>query len=723
MPLRALALMAVCSWATSARAQADANGATDAGIPDATVALTSDAALSAALTTHSESEYGAVATATRLARPLRHVSAAVTVIPRAEVDLNPTLATDSLLRSVPSVATFRRSTSLTADPSSQGLNLRGVGPSGVSRSLVLLDGVPVNDPFAGSVYFRGLPRLGLARAEIVPGGGSALYGSSALSGVVQLMSRSSQERALEADLSYGSLQTWFAAARAAGGVERASAAIEGEWLRSDGYKVVAKNQRGPIDQNAESEHGTVNGKLEVYPSKKLRLAAYGSFFREALRHSTRFTNAAVQLATTALRARYDARSRGALDILVFGRLARFEQERARVAPERISEERAARQYVPAGDAGGSITWSNRVAPRRAKGESELGHHLLVGSDVRYAAGTSHERVYPPQPSPDSLRMRSAGGHQLLLGAFVEDLFRVRSYLQLEAALRLDLVRNAQGESVRTLFSGAQERIAFPSDNRFAINPRVGILVEPHRTVRVRASAYRSFRAATLNELYRPFQVGTVLTAANADLRPETLIGGELGLEQRGWDPLTLRAVGFYNLLDDPIVNATLAAPLPDGSMRQRKNLGRARVAGVELSSDLRLFARLSLLLAYTFVDSRVTQEGAVGGLRGKRLAQDPRQRASALLFFDEPAWFSASLQVRYLGAQYEDDLNTLRMRRYATVDVLVARRLCWQVELYAAIENLLDQTYLVGRAGVDTVGQPFLARVGLRLRDFSARKK
>ncbi|MET0283101.1 MAG: Plug domain-containing protein, partial [Polyangiales bacterium] len=94
--------------------------------------------------------------------------ATVTVLRREELDANPALTTDAALRSVPSVMTFRRSTSLTADPSSQGLNLRGVGPSGVSRTLVLVDGVPANDPFAGSIYWRALPRLGLDRIEIVP---------------------------------------------------------------------------------------------------------------------------------------------------------------------------------------------------------------------------------------------------------------------------------------------------------------------------------------------------------------------------------------------------------------------------------------------------------------------------------------------------------------------------------------------------------------------------
>jgi iron complex outermembrane recepter protein len=127
----------------------------------------------------SSPEASTVVTATRLPRPQRDLPATVVVLPRGELVRSPALTTDSLLRALPSAATFRRSTSLVADPSSQGLNLRGVGPSGVSRSLVLLDGVPVNDAFGGWVLWRALPRRGLERVEVVPGGGSALYGSAA----------------------------------------------------------------------------------------------------------------------------------------------------------------------------------------------------------------------------------------------------------------------------------------------------------------------------------------------------------------------------------------------------------------------------------------------------------------------------------------------------------------------------------------------------------------
>src|SRR5262245_55402170 len=144
-----------------------------------------------------------VVTATRAPRPIREVTSTVTVLPREELERSPGVRIDDILRSVPSFATFRRTSSVAADPTAQGVNLRNIGPSGVSRALVLLDGVPVNDPFGGWVYWRSLPRLGLEQVEIAPGAASALYGSAALGGVVELVSRRSQRRGLDLDASWG----------------------------------------------------------------------------------------------------------------------------------------------------------------------------------------------------------------------------------------------------------------------------------------------------------------------------------------------------------------------------------------------------------------------------------------------------------------------------------------------------------------------------------------
>jgi len=654
--------------------------------------------------------YGAVATATRVPRPLRDVPATVTVLQRTEIDQNPTLGTDTLLRSVPSVATFRRSTSLTADPSSQGLNLRGVGPSGVSRTLVLVDGVPANDPFAGSIYWRALPRIGIERVEIVPGGGSALYGSAALAGVVQLFSRPLTP-SIEADASYGSLYTLQLDARGAYDWRKVGASVEGEYLRSDGFRVVAADQAGPIDRPAGSQHLTLNTRSVARPTKDLTLGAALRLFGQEQNGGTHYTTSAVRSGLLSLDGALALDRQASLSLSLFGRVQRFEQDRARVAMGRVSETLAARQDVPAQDQGGSLLYTSPALALAGR------HVVSSGVDVRRVAGESREQLFPAMPSAQALESRTAGGEQILAGAFVQDLYSVSSKVELSAALRGDFWRNREGSSELGFASGEQQRTQYDARSAYALSPRVGALVRPVAMLALRASLYRAFRAPTLNELYRPFQVGTVLTAANAALGPELLHGFEAGVELAPLDGLVLRATGFWNRLDSPVSNVTLQTPLPDGAQRMRGNLGFAVVRGVETSIEHRLAPALTTLVAYTLAASEVRDGGGVPNLHGKRLPQDPVHRASFLLLFDKPVWFTASLQVRVLGKQYEDDLNTLELKPYALIDLAARRRLFWKLSVFGVVENLLDATYLVGRAGVDTVGQPLVARAGLMIRD------
>ena len=187
-----------------------------------------------------------VVTATRAPRPIRDVPTPVTVLPRSEIARSPSQTLDELLRIIPSFATFRRTSSLVSDPTAQGVNLRGVGPSGVSRTLVLLDGLPANDSYGGWFYWRSIPRLGIERIEVAPGGGSALYGNYALGGVVQILSRPIDRAELDADGSLGLPRQGSATARGAGRLGKFGVAIEGEAFSTAGYPVVAPSQRARL---------------------------------------------------------------------------------------------------------------------------------------------------------------------------------------------------------------------------------------------------------------------------------------------------------------------------------------------------------------------------------------------------------------------------------------------------------------------------------------------
>ncbi len=105
-----------------------------------------------------------------------------------EIDAAGALTIDDVLRQVPGFSLFRRSGGLTTNPTAQGVSLRGVGASGASRALVLLDGVPLNSPFGGWVYWNRVPRVNIENVSVQNGASSSVYGSGALGGVVNITS-------------------------------------------------------------------------------------------------------------------------------------------------------------------------------------------------------------------------------------------------------------------------------------------------------------------------------------------------------------------------------------------------------------------------------------------------------------------------------------------------------------------------------------------------------
>jgi len=641
-----------------------------------------------------------VVTGLRLPRPLSDVPAVTTVIDRDQIAESPDTLADDLVRTAPSVGTFRRSSSAIADPTSQGLNLRGVGPSGVSRALVLRDGIPINDPFGGWVYWRALSPLGIDRIEIVPSGASALFGNFALGGVLQVISRPIEGAAVDAVAAIGDFGTFRGAARATERFGDIGVELDGESLHSDGYTPITEAQRGQVDGPASSTHYNAGARVE-YRRDTSSVHATARFFDESLDAGTQHTTADVRTVTYGAGGALAA-GPGTLDVDLFGGTQRFEQERARVLANRMTAESASKQRTPSNNQGAVATWTARFAER---------HAVVVGADAQRVAGTATDNLTPATVQPTTLVRRAAGGEQRFVGLFAQDAVQVIPELEVAAALRLDAWQNVAASTTLTHNDGTAMTTEFDDASKLQLDPRIGALYHITREIAVRGSVYRAFRAPTLNELYRPFQVGTVLTAANDQLKPETLWGGELG-GQLVLEGVAAQITGFWNQLRDPIANVTLAMPL-DGATRQRQNLGSTRIRGVDIDVTWRPAAAWTVRVGHTISDGEVTSAPAQPDLVGKQLAQSPRNRTSAVVTFDDPRLVTITAQARYLGSQFEDDQNTQPIGSVVLVDARAERAVGSGFSVFAAGQNLFDRRYLVGRAGIDTEGAPRTFELGV----------
>jgi outer membrane receptor protein involved in Fe transport len=250
----------------------------------------------------------------------------------------------------------------------------------------------------------------------------------------------------------------------------------------------------------------------------------------------------------------------------------------------------------------------------------------------------------------------------------------------------------------------------------AFSPQVSVMYSPSDRVSFTALFTRAFRPATLNELYRAFRVGDVITLANENLRAERQTGGEAGarfylFNQR----LDSRVTVFWTEIARPIANVTLNIT-PALITRQRQNLGRTRSRGIEFETEARLSRRWTLSAGYLLADATVLEFPANTALEGLRIPQVPKHQATFQARYTNPSWVTLGVQARAGGEQFDDDQNRFSLGRYFTIDAFASRALTRNFDLFIAAENLLNQRYLTGRTPVTTIGPPILIRAGIRFR-------
>src|SRR5687767_8494981 len=196
-----------------------------------------------------------VVTATRGAERLP-TAASSTVLTAAELSNIAAGALDDALRTTPGFTLFRRSSSRTANPTTQGVTLRGVSGSGASRTIVLADGVPLNDPFGSWVYWNRVPLAAIDRVEIVRGGAGDLYGADALGGVIQLLTFSPRRPRLRALIDGGSHSTGRGSFFGGTTLGQWTATGAGEWVGTEGVPTLDPAVAGPVDVRADSDYRT-----------------------------------------------------------------------------------------------------------------------------------------------------------------------------------------------------------------------------------------------------------------------------------------------------------------------------------------------------------------------------------------------------------------------------------------------------------------------------------
>lgn len=651
-----------------------------------------------------------IVTAARL--PPSAADAAFSIVHLGERDLAKSQRVDEAVGQTPGVSLFRRTSSLSANPTTQGISLRAIAPSGAGRTLVTLDGVPLNDPFGGWVIWSQLAPESLTGVDIVRGAGAGPYGAGALTGVIGLKER---DAGIAADVSAGDLGSQRASAAAVSTFGKLEFFGAASYDKSDGYVPVRGPAQGAADTRTDLEAKSISGRIDMATGLGL-LSLRGGFFEED--RGAGLAGARANASGNVFSATLVRAPRGAAlgwRLQAWRRTSDLFNSSVAVAANRATTTPANSQdKIPA------TGWGLNGALRQRIG----GVEWELGADARLNDGEERERY--SYIGGAYTRGRVAGGKTAVAGAYADGSWTSGAWL-VAGGLRLDHWQNTDGFRVeRTLATGAVLLDQRPSDrDGEVVSGRLGVTRDLGQGATARLAGYTGFRPATLNELYRPFRVGNDVTEANAALKPERLQGLEAGVSRKGAKGL-VEATAFWNRIEDPVVNITLGAGpatfpiggfIPAGGvLRQRQNAGRIDAFGLESRVE-RKVGPVTLTSALSVTDARLDGGSTAPQLTGKRPAQAPIWSATAGLSADLTDTLVLATDLTWEGKRFEDDLNSRVLDPAYRLDARLDWRVKPLVTLYLAGDNLLDANIQTSRTadGVAGYAAPRVVRVGLRV--------
>jgi outer membrane receptor protein involved in Fe transport len=639
---------------------------------------------------------------------INDAASSVAVLTPERLKAPPGLTLDDRLHQVAGFQLFRRTSSWTANPTSSGVSLRALGSTAASRTLVVSDQVPMNDPFGGWVHWTEIPEPAIRDAELVRGGSAELYGSSAIGGVIDVAPVEPHEAKtiqIAADASGATENSVLADGMAESATRWIAALVAASELKTDGYITTAPALRGSVD--VPTNVNAQGGRLELRTPPAI--GEWTAFLRGNVLNEFRQNGTPLQTNATRLW-RYVgggdgdfAKTHAALRL--FGSREGYRQSFSSVAPDRDSETLTKLQRVPTDEFGFAVQATRAFAHAVT---------AAVGADMRDVRATDDES---PVVGGVVMATTSVSARQRELGGYVDAIWQPKDW-SVSGSVRVDSFRTFDG---RQTISGVRPTM-LPEIDELMVSPRVGLVRYLPHGVALTGTAFRAFRGPTMNELYRTSQVGQQTTIANNTLLAERATGFEFGAEfaqmrVRDHDLGRMRVAYFWTEVNRPI-SAVLLSQTATSQLLQRQNLGQIRSRGLMVEAQSARWRGFDASLGYQFAVATVTafnsNSPAQSNLTGKWIPEVPRQSVTATANYTAEHVASFHLIASYSGQEFDDAANQYRLAPYARFDVSAERRLRWGLSVYAGAQNLLNRQIEAGLTPILTLAAPRLVQGGMR---------
>ncbi len=631
-----------------------------------------------------------------LEQPLSTLAYATTTLGRETIVSSGSGRIEDVLENIAGFQQFRRSDSRSANPSAQGVTLRALGGNATSRALVLLDGVPIADPFFGFIPLSAIDPSSLSQIRVTRGGGAGPFGAGALAGTIELESAGPGALgSFAGGLFINDRAETEASASIARELGGGFGVISGRWDRGQGFFTAPDNQRVPASARAAFDNWQVGLRAVAPLDDTTELQARVSAFDD--NRTLRFEGADSSHQGQDASLRIVGRGKWEFDALAYLQTRNFSN--VVISSTRFTRVLDQRN-TPSKGLGGKV----EVRPPIAEA-----HTLRVGADYRSSDGELQEDAF--SAFSGALReRRRAGGKNSNLGLFVEDDWQIGPLI-VTGGLRADYTQ-IEGGFFRASDANGAIVSEINADDRsdWTLSWRAGAVFYASRDLELRGAAYTGLRLPTLNELYRPFVVFPVVTQANAELKNERLQGFELGVDWRAARDVRLSLTAFDNSVENAIANVTLAP-----NLRQRQNLPAIQAQGIEasLAAD---FGKVSLDASLAYTDAEIDGEAASFALNGNRPPQTPEFAASATLAWLPAEGWRIAGTLRHVGEAFEDDQETTILPAATTLDLFAQAPITRELSLVVRGENILDEDVVTRNAnGALDLGAPQTLWLGVRL--------
>ena len=614
-------------------------------------------------------------TATRSERGISELPVSATVIREEEIESAPVRSVDDLVRTIPGVHLALVSAS-GSTPNNQRVSMRGLGGN---RALVLLDGIPLHDPYSGIVQWQKVPLDSLRQVEVVRGGNASLFGNFALGGTINLITRSVDTNAVMADLAYGTGNT----ERATLTIDRVltpRVALRVSHTRNDSNGFVRVPDPGPVDLNAWIDSQQTSGRADFTLSDRASAFFRASTAQIDISQGTAVTYSKRDLFETSAGGHLAAGASGLVSATAFYQRQSERLTNSTIVGQRVSEFLTQDGTNPSTGSGASIEWSTQrrgVIP-----------FLSVGLDARESIASENRTTF--NRSGNVTQRSIVHGRQRFAGVYAQASWQPSERVEVLASTRLDMFRNDEGSTA--ILGGAVTN--YPAKTSKQLDPRVSIRYALGGRSAVRASAYRAFNAPTLRDLYRNNQTGNSIILGNPALEPETLVGGEVG-----WEWATDRGHVEVNIYRSVIDGLQSRANVPGqpANVFQQLNLGKSRSQGLELMADLRLAQRWSLNAGYTLADSTIIEDPDPA-LIGNMVPEVPKHIGSLGVRYRGVHGTNVDVRGRVVSRSYGEASNLALSPAHRVVDFSISQPVRPWLELYGVVENVFDESYYLALA-------------------------